>query len=79
LLNSSRGSLVDETALVSALDAGILAGAWLDVFSKEPYNGPLTGYDQVLLTPHTSTYTSQCRREMEIAAVKNLLSDLEIT
>jgi len=79
LLNSSRGSLVDETALVSALDAGILAGAWLDVFSKEPYNGPLTGYDQVLLTPHTSTYTSQCRREMEIAAVKNLLSDLGIT
>jgi len=78
-LNSSRGSLIDEAALISALDAGILAGAWLDVFHEEPYIGPLAGYEQVLLTPHTSTYTSQCRKDMEIAAVKNLLRDLEFS
>ena len=78
LLNSARGTLINEQALIRALDSDIVIGAWLDVFPEEPYSGPLTGYEQVLLTPHTSTYTEQCRRDMEIAAVNNLLRDLEI-
>jgi D-3-phosphoglycerate dehydrogenase len=76
LLNSARGALVDEAALLGALDSGIVAGAWFDAFWKEPYTGPLAGYDQVLLTPHTGTYTEQCRRQMEGEAVQNLLRDL---
>lgn len=76
LLNSARGELVDEDALIAALDEGRIAAAWIDVFSEEPYSGPLTKYDQVLLTPHTSTYTRQCRHDMETAAVRNLLHDL---
>ena len=76
LLNSARGELVDEDALIEALDNGKVGAAWLDVFWEEPYQGRLTEVDQVLLTPHISTYTRQCRLSMEVAAVKNLLRDL---
>jgi len=78
LLNSARGELVDERALVDALDGGIVTAAWLDVFNPEPYSGPLTNFSQVLMTPHISTYTRQCRNIMETEAVKNLLRDLKI-
>ena len=78
ILNSSRGNLIDEEALIHALDSGKVSSAWLDVFIQEPYDGNLTKYDQVLLTPHISTYTVQCRREMEMSAVKNLFKDLGI-
>lgn len=78
ILNSARGGLIDENALIKALDQEIVAAAWLDVFPEEPYDGPLCDYDQVLLTPHISTYSVQCRRDMEVAAVKNLFVDLGI-
>ncbi|MBX3176060.1 MAG: hydroxyacid dehydrogenase [Candidatus Hydrogenedentes bacterium] len=78
LLNSARGGLVDESALLGALDSGKVKGAWFDAFWEEPYTGPLTRYPQVLLTPHTATYTVQCRRRMETDAVRNLLRDLDI-
>jgi len=78
LLNSARGELVDEDALIDALNRGHLAGAWFDVFWKEPYQGRLTDFDQVLLTPHIGTYTDACRREMEMQATLNLLRDLGV-
>ena len=78
ILNSARGNLIAEDALIDALESGKVASAWLDVFSREPYTGRLTEYPQLLLTPHISTYTVQCRREMEMAAVNNLLRDLGI-
>ena len=76
LLNGARGELVDEAALVAALRSGKVAGAWFDAFWTEPYGGPLLGFEQVLLTPHMGTYTIQCRRQMEMAAVENLMRDL---
>jgi D-3-phosphoglycerate dehydrogenase len=76
LLNCARAELVDEQALVEALDSGKVSGAWFDVFWDEPYGGRLKEYGQVLLTPHVGTYTAACRREMETAAVRNLLQDL---
>ena len=79
LLNSARGELVDEQALVNALRSGRLAGAWFDVFWREPYTGPLTEFDQVLLTPHVGTYTEGCRRDMELRATINLLRDLGVS
>ncbi|MFH0882969.1 MAG: phosphoglycerate dehydrogenase [bacterium] len=79
LLNSARGSLVDEQALITALEDGIVGAAWFDAFWKEPYEGPLTKYDNVLLTPHVGTYTAQCRSSMELAAVQNLLRDLGVS
>lgn len=78
LLNSARGELVGEAALVEALESGKVAGAWFDVFWQEPYQGPLCDYSQVLLTPHVSTYSKQCRLSMETGSVENLLRDLEI-
>jgi len=76
LLNSSRGALIDEDALLSALDSKKIYGAWFDVFKKEPYEGRLINYSNVLLTPHIGTYTKQCRLSMEVAAVNNILQDL---
>jgi len=79
ILNGARGELVDEDALIKALETGKVSSAWFDVFRQEPYAGRLCDFEQVLLTPHISTYTRQCRLNMEMAAVKNLLRDLEIT
>lgn len=76
LLNSARGGLVDEAALVSALDAGKVSAAWFDALWQEPYSGPLMQYEQVVLTPHVGTYTKQCRGGMETEAVQHLLRDL---
>ena len=78
ILNSARGNLIAEGALMKAIESGKVASAWMDVFPEEPYMGKLTEYEQVLLTPHISTYTIQCRRKMELSAVNNLLRDLEI-
>lgn len=78
LLNSARASLVDEQALINALDSGRVAGAWFDVFWEEPYQGKLQNRPNVLLTPHVCTYTRQCRRDMETEAVEKLLLHLGI-
>lgn len=76
VLNSARGELVDEAALVAALESGQVSKAWFDAFWKEPYAGPLLRFPQVLLTPHTCTYTRRCRLQMESEAALNLLRDL---
>ncbi len=77
LLNAARGGIVSEKALIGALDAGIVAGAWLDTFEAEPYAGPLCGFENVIMTPHVGSYTSECRRGMENDAVSNLLKGLK--
>lgn len=76
LINTSRGSLLDETALLNALKSGFLQGAALDVFNEEPYEGPLHGLDNVILTPHIGSYARESRIDMEMEAVQNLLKGL---
>jgi D-3-phosphoglycerate dehydrogenase / 2-oxoglutarate reductase len=76
LLNAARGGLINEAALRKALDDEVVAGAWLDVFQKEPYKGPLCEYKNVILTPHVGSYTRECRLRMEMEAVENLLTGL---
>ena len=59
LVNTARGGLIDEAALVSALRNGALAGAALDVFETEPMPAghPLSAFSNVVLTPHISAGT----------------------
>lgn len=78
LLNAARGELVVQSALVTALEEGRVSGGWFDTFWEEPYSGVLCQYPQMLLTPHTATYTTRCRLEMETQAVRNLLRDLNL-
>jgi len=76
LVNVARGGVVDGEALYLALKEGRLAGAALDVFEREPYNGPLKELDNVILTPHIGSYAREARVEMEVQAVENLLKGL---
>ncbi len=76
LLNCARGALVDEMAVYNALNTGKIGYYWADVYSEEPYTGILTECKNTLLTPHISTFSSQCRIKMECEAVRNLISDL---
>ena len=73
LINVARGSVVDEAALVKALDEGVIAGAGLDVFEKEP-NVPqaLIDRDNVVLSPHAASATWQTRKAMADLAFGNL-------
>ncbi|NQT22021.1 MAG: phosphoglycerate dehydrogenase [Candidatus Omnitrophica bacterium] len=77
LINTSRGEIVDETALYNALREGQLSGAACDVYEKEPYDGPLKELDNVILTPHIGSYARESRIQMELEAVSNLLKKLE--
>jgi hydroxypyruvate reductase len=73
LINVARGSVVDEAALVDALQQGVIAGAALDVFEKEPHpTEALWSMDNVVLTPHMASATVQTRHAMAKLAVDNL-------
>jgi phosphoglycerate dehydrogenase-like enzyme len=77
LINSSRGPVVDETALVSALKEGKIAGAGLDVFEKEPRLSPgLAELKNVVLLPHIGSATQDTRNQMAILAAKNAIAML---
>ncbi len=74
LINTSRGAIVDEPALIKALETKTIAGAGLDVFDQEPVkpDNPLLKMDNVVLTPHISAGTVDALREKMRAVFANL-------
>ncbi len=78
LINTARGKVVDEEALVEALQARKIAGAGLDVFEGEPRVHPaLIGMSNVVLAPHVGSATGETRLKMAMLAAENLLAVLD--
>ncbi len=79
LVNVSRGAVVDEKALITALSAGVIAGAALDVFEEEPLPGasPLWNLDNVIITPHLSGFTRDYHKKAALVFKENLRRYLE--
>ena len=77
IVNAARGELVDEAALLEALRSGKVAGAALDVFSEEPYTGPLLELDNVVVTPHLAASTEEAQDRAGVIIAEQVAAALE--
>ena len=77
LINAARGELVDEDALLEALHSGKVGAAALDVFSAEPYSGPLLALDNVVVTPHLAASTEEAQDRAGIIVAEQVAAALE--
>lgn len=79
IVNTCRGGVMDTSALVRALENGIVAGAGLDVFEEEPLpvTSPLMGFEQVMLSPHAAWYSEESFIELKRRAMENILEVCE--
>ena len=79
IINTSRGGIINEIDLDNALNDKIIFGAGLDVFEKEPVNkdNPLLKNKRVLLSPHSATFTNECKSRMSIETTKNIIDFFE--
>jgi D-3-phosphoglycerate dehydrogenase len=77
IVNAARGELIDEEALLEALQSGKVAGAALDVFSAEPYSGPLLELDNVVVTPHLAASTEEAQDRAGIIVAEQVAAALE--
>ena len=77
LVNAARGELLDEDALLDALRSGKVAAAALDVFSAEPYSGPLLELDNVVVTPHLAASTEEAQDRAGVIVAEQVAAALE--
>jgi D-3-phosphoglycerate dehydrogenase len=77
IVNAARGELIDEAALLEALQSGKVAGAALDVFPAEPYSGPLLALDNVVVTPHLAASTEEAQDRAGIIVAEQVAAALE--
>lgn len=75
LVNTARGGIIDEAALIDGLHSGKIGAAGLDVFAAEPLAAghPLTAFDQVILSPHIGGLTRDAAERMAVSSVSNIL------
>lgn len=78
VINTARGPIIDETALVEALEKGFITGAALDVTEEEPVskNSPLLKMDNVIITPHSAWYSEESMIELRQKAARNIVQVL---
>lgn len=74
IINTSRGDIISERDLIKFLKSNKIAGAALDVFSQEPYNGELINLDNVILSPHQGSFTLATRKNMEREIIKKIIN-----
>ena len=75
VINTARGGIINENDLDKALRENIIFGAGLDVFEKEPVEktNPLLSNKKVLLSPHSATFTNECKSRMSLETTKNII------
>ena len=77
IVNAARGELVDEDALVAALESGKVAGAAIDVFVQEPYSGPLLRAPNIVVTPHLAASTEEAQDRAGVIVAEQVVAALE--
>jgi D-3-phosphoglycerate dehydrogenase len=78
VINTARGPVIDQAALIAALTSGRIAGAGLDVFEREPLeaDSPLVGMENVILTPHTAGMSDSSQVAVRRRTARNIASAL---
>ena len=76
ICNTSRGSVINEREIIAYIKKRVIKRVWLDVFSKEPYSGNMSSYNNIIMTPHIGSYTEEARKKMEIKAIENILNNI---
>ena len=78
IINTSRGGIINEEDLYTALKSKLISGAALDVFNEEPYLGQLNDFENCLISPHMAPMSVQARESMELDAIKQALEVLAL-
>jgi D-3-phosphoglycerate dehydrogenase / 2-oxoglutarate reductase len=76
IVNAARGELLDEAALIAALESGKVAGAAIDVFAQEPYSGPLLTAPNVVVTPHLAASTDEAQDRAGVIVAEQVAAAL---
>jgi D-3-phosphoglycerate dehydrogenase len=77
IINAARGALINDDDLIEAIKSGKVAGAALDVYTKEPYSGPLTELPEIVVTPHLAASTDEAQDRAGIDVARQVVAALE--